>query len=227
MNKLFDYMDVCFFGDGNILKKFSVSAEMLTVADLFENTQTFLNMQTSGNAQYIDLTTSTSKILGWMSAMSNYGYGIYVDADSSIVTEDNPDVALFNFNQLTLQDNSTGRDHICANDYWVFDDTNCSKSSEEALYSPSTDNTNGLYFPPTGSLCISFNDRISTSAPSIWTSSDIAQRYLSHRSCDSGSNLTYEKILLYAESLTNYRDSRKNLYQSLYDQLNSILLVNS
>ena len=30
-------------------------------------------------------------------------------------------------------------------------------------------------------------------------------------------------IVKYANSLTNYRDSRINLYQGLYDQLNDIL----
>ncbi len=31
----------------------------------------------------------------------------------------------------------------------------------------------------------------------------------------------------YAQSLTNYRDSRQNLYQSFYDQLNGLLSANN
>jgi hypothetical protein len=85
--------------------------------------------------------------------------------------------------------------------------------------------TNGLYFAPTGTLCISLNTRISTSAPSIWTASDIAQRYLSVRSCKLNSDLAYEKILDYATSLTNYRDSRINLYKGVSDQLSDIQLI--
>ena len=86
VNHFFQYLDVCFFGDGNILKKFSVSSEMTTVSNLFTNTQTFLDMQTTGNTKYVDLTIATSKILSWMTAMNNYGLGIYLDADSGVLT---------------------------------------------------------------------------------------------------------------------------------------------
>ena len=79
-------MDVCFFGDGNILKKFYVSAEMTTVSDLFTNTQTFLDMQTVGNTKYINLDVASTHISGWMSAMNEYNIGVYVDADPAITT---------------------------------------------------------------------------------------------------------------------------------------------
>jgi hypothetical protein len=49
--------------------------------------------------------------------------GIYYDADSSINTEDNPFTALDNFNKITNA--GTGVNTTCANDYWVFDATNC------------------------------------------------------------------------------------------------------
>lgn len=155
-------------------------------------------MQTVGDVQYVDLTASTTKILGWMNAMNQYALGIYDDADSSVLTEANPNVAIANLNLLTLSYNTTSTDNVCANDLWVFDSTNCSNSASESLYVPSTDNTNGLYFPPTGSLCISLNSRLSNSAPSIWTSADIAQRYLSQRSCNTNSSKAYESILKYA-----------------------------
>lgn len=79
-------MDVCFFGDGNILKKFSVAEEMKTVSGLFENTQKYINMQTVGDLQYVDLTASTTKILGWMNAMNQYALGVYQDADPTNLT---------------------------------------------------------------------------------------------------------------------------------------------
>ena len=49
---------------------------MNTVSNLFLNVQTYLNMQTTGNAQYVDLTVSTGKIIGWMAAMNKYGLGL-------------------------------------------------------------------------------------------------------------------------------------------------------
>jgi len=55
--------------------------------------------------------------------LSKYRMGIYYDADSSINTEDNPFTALDNFNKITNA--GTGVNTTCANDYWVFDATNC------------------------------------------------------------------------------------------------------
>ena len=75
----------------------------------------------------------------------------------------------------------------CSSDYWVFDSSNCTNTGSEVTYTPSVDSTNGLYFPPTGTLCISLNSRISQSAPSIWSASDIANRYLSVRQCKTNS----------------------------------------
>jgi len=63
---------------------------MKTVEDLFVNTQNFLDMQTVGNTKYVDMTIVAGKLLGWMTAMNQYGSGIYIDADSAVVTEDNP-----------------------------------------------------------------------------------------------------------------------------------------
>ena len=190
-NHLFQYMDVCFFGDGDILRKFGLSNEMGTVAELFDNVQTYLNMQTVGNAQYVSLAASPTRILGWMTAMTKYGQGVYNDAAPGVVDESDPYNALNGLNLRTLASNSTGVNTTCANDFWVFDATNCTNGATEALYTPSNDNTNGLYFPPTGSLCIPLNTRISNNAPSIWSAADIAQRYLSVRSCKVNSSEAY------------------------------------
>ena len=111
----------------------------------------------------------------------------------------------------------------CANDHWVFDVTNCSTNTSESIYTPTASISTGLYIPPTGTLCISLNTRIQQSAPSIWTASDIAQRYLSVRSCTPNASSAYNQIIQYAEALTNYRDSRINIYKSLSNQLSSLL----
>ena len=71
-------------------------------------------MQTSGNAQYVDLSVSTTKIINWMNTMNQYGLGIYIDSDSTVTTEDNPNVALANFNLITYTSNSTLTDTMCS-----------------------------------------------------------------------------------------------------------------
>ena len=179
-------------------------------------------MQTAGNSLYIDTTVAPSKILSWIGTMNNYANGIPYDADPNDLSENNPFVSLRNLNKRTNQ-SSAGVNTTCANDLWVFDATNCTRTASETLFSPTANITNGVYIPPSGSVCISLNTRISQSAPSIWTASDIAQRYLALRSCKQNSPTAYNEILDYAEALTNYRDSRINLYKSLSSQLNNLL----
>lgn len=183
-------------------------------------------MQTSGNTIYVDKTIASTKVLNWMNQMTNYSLGVYVDSNSSDTSQNNSVVALAHMN-LRTNINSTGVNTTCARDFWVFDPTNCSYSGSQSIYTPSSDTTNGVYIPPTGSLCISLNSRISQTAPSIWTTSDIANRYLAIRNCSSPTNSTYayDEIVYYATSITNYRDSRINLYKSLYDQLSNLLTV--
>lgn len=74
-------MDVCFYGDGNILKKFNLQSEMDTVTNLFVKIQNFYNMENSATSVYVDQTISPNKIQGWIYAMGNYSSGIYVDWD--------------------------------------------------------------------------------------------------------------------------------------------------
>ena len=102
---------------------------MGTVSDLFLNVQTFLNMQSAGNAQYVSLAVATTKILGWMTAITKYGQGIYLDSQPGVTDNSNPYIALANLNRHTLSHNSTGVNTSCANDLWVFDSTNCSLSA--------------------------------------------------------------------------------------------------
>jgi hypothetical protein len=97
---------------------------MKSVSDVFLNVQTYLNMQSSGNTQYVDITAAPTKILSWMSQMNDSAVGINVDSLASDTSENNPTVALAHMNLLTDQ-NSVGVNTTCANDYWVFDETNC------------------------------------------------------------------------------------------------------
>lgn len=100
-NKFFDYLDVCLFDDGNILKKFQLAKEMESVSEVFLNVQAYLNMQTSGNTQYVEITTASTKILSWMNQITNYGSGITIDSTTSDTSENNPTVALANMNKIT------------------------------------------------------------------------------------------------------------------------------
>jgi hypothetical protein len=97
---------------------------MATVSALFLNIQTFLNMQTAGNAQYVNLNTAPTKILAWMNTMNKYAQGIYKDGVGAAGDAD-PYNAINHLNLLTLSYNSTSVTKICANDLWVYDATNC------------------------------------------------------------------------------------------------------
>ncbi len=66
---VFTKLDVCVYGDGNVLEKFNLSNEMLTVTNLFTNIQTYFDYQDSASVNYIDPTFSTNKIQGWIDAM--------------------------------------------------------------------------------------------------------------------------------------------------------------
>lgn len=58
---------------------------------------------------------------------------------------------------------------------------------------------------------------------SAWTASDLTRRYTQTRgSCPDA----YDKILEYAYTIISFRDSRINLFQGIYDQLERILNKN-
>jgi hypothetical protein len=90
---------------------------------------------------------------------------------------------------LRTNSGSAGVNTTCAHDMWVFDATNCSNAS--ARFTPTANISTGLFIP-SDSLCISLNTRIQQSAPSIWTASDIAQRYLAVRSCATNASSAYD-----------------------------------
>jgi len=160
--------------------------------------------------------------------MEKYGSGIYIDAPNA-TTDNNPYIALSNLNKFTDEHNSGTSNVTCAKDYWAYDAVNCTFGPSESVFSPGPNDTVGLYHPPTGSLCISLNSRLSTNSPSIWTTNDIANRYLALRQCNPAQNSpsAFDSIISYARSITNYRDSRINLYLSLQSQLGAILGENT
>lgn len=82
-NKFFNYLDVCFFEDGNILKKFHLADEMKTVAEAFFDAQTYLDMQTPGNSLYVDATNAPARIIAWGNYMDRLGLGTIADSLSS------------------------------------------------------------------------------------------------------------------------------------------------
>lgn len=148
-NHIFSTLTPCFYGNGSISASFTMTSETATVSQLYGDINTYLNMLDSSKATFVNLNTSIDTITAWVNTLSKYKSGIYVDAPSSVITEDNPAVALRNMNDLS--NNSTG----CTKDYWVFDKTNCTGNSTEVVYSATI--TSGTSFPSTGFLCMSFN----------------------------------------------------------------------
>lgn len=146
-------LDVCLFGDGNALEKFSIAQEMETVTNLFSNIVTFYNYESSGNSKYIDLTISTSKISGWINAMTKYGQGIYIDSVAAQTTDDNPNYAIASLN---LYSNTGGGLATGSKDRWVWDATNCTVPSEHTYHADNS-TYNGSYLNLSVVYCMSFN----------------------------------------------------------------------
>lgn len=77
---MFNRLDVCILGDGNVLKKFNIDNEMKTVTDLFTNISTYFDYDNPSSSNYIDLAISSGKIQGWINAIENYRLGVYIDS---------------------------------------------------------------------------------------------------------------------------------------------------
>lgn len=145
-------VDVCVFGNGDALSKFSLDKEMNTVESLFTNIQTYFDYTNTVSSNYVDLSISTNKITGWISAMENYRLGIYIDYDPAVTSNDNPNYAIAQLNTYTYTGSGVPTGSM---DVWVFDKTNCTNPNQH------------IYSAPTGSLgttlstsyvtCISFN----------------------------------------------------------------------
>lgn len=67
-------------------------------------------------------------------------------------------------------------------------------------------------------MCISFNEKIVNTYSNSWNLNDFTKRYQQViHSCPA-----YSDIISYGRSLINYRDSRRNLFQGIKDQLISL-----
>ena len=60
--------------------------------------------------------------------MGQYKSGIYVDADPALTTEDNPQISIKGMNKYA-NNGTGGTPASCTNDYWVFDNTNCTHNA--------------------------------------------------------------------------------------------------
>lgn len=226
--RFFDKISTCFYGNGSISSQFAIANEVQTVSALYADATTFLNLRNPTTALYIDPAYSTTKIQNWMTAIDKYRLGIYVDTDPTdpaFTTDSNPNKALLEMNKYTNNGNG-GSPPSCTNDYWVFDSTNCTYNATETIYHATTSSTSGSTFASTGTMCISLNEKYQNQSSNSWEVSDFANRYVSRRRCNNNVE-SYDKIMYYATSLANYRDSRTNLYQNIKDQLDALLTANN
>ena len=58
-------LNVCLFGDGNVLKKFQIEDEMNTIALMFENIELFKEYENATNDKYVDQTISSNRLDSW------------------------------------------------------------------------------------------------------------------------------------------------------------------
>lgn len=214
---MFGRLDVCLFGDGNAMKKFSIASEMETVTNLFTNIQTYQDYTNTLSTNYVNLAISTGKISGWMSAVNNYKKGVYIDTNPAITSSDNPNYAISQLNLYTYQGGGVATG---SKDVWVWDKANCTDPTQITYTSTAALGT-GL--STTNVTCLSFNEKLSTNSPSIWSFSDFTMRYVQIR---GGYNDAYKQIQLYGATLIAFRDSRINLFSAIYDDLSALLTTN-
>ncbi len=124
---------------------------MSTVTDLFTNIQTYYDYTNSVSTNYINLNIATGKISGWVSAISNYKLGIYVDTSTTITSNDNPNYAIGQLNLYTYQGGGVATG---SKDVWVWDKINCTDPSQ-VIYNASA--TPGTGLSSTYVTCMSFN----------------------------------------------------------------------
>ena len=150
---------------------------MGTVTDLFSLIQTYFDYENELSTNYIDKNISTGKILNWLSTVTNYQQGVYIDYDETVSTDDNPNYAI---KSLDLYTKGGAGVPVCAKDRWVFDKTNCTLANE-TVYITGTDANGVALQTSNASICISFNEKFSISMNSPWTASDFTRRYTQTR----------------------------------------------
>jgi hypothetical protein len=214
----FTRLDTCVFGDGNALAKFSLAKEMSTVEALFTDILTYFDYTNQLSNNYINLGICSSKIAGWVSAMENYRLGVFVDANPSVTSSDNPNYAI---SQLNLYTYTGGGVPTGSQDVWVFDKANCTDPNQHT-YAAGT--TAGTSLSSSFVYCISFNEKLIVTATSSWSFSDFTMRYVQIR---QDYPTAYNKTLYYGATLIAFRDSRINLFQAIKDRLTALQTSNS
>jgi hypothetical protein len=211
-------LNTCVFGDGSILSSFNSLGEVTTISNLFTQIDTYNHMTNSTNVNYVDLTNSLSRINAWITTVANYRDGKFYDAITTDTTNANPFVAINTLNGYTI--NATGGQN-CTQDYWVYDALNCTTGM--SVYTPGSTAAEGTYLQSTP-VCFSFNTRLQTSSPSIWTQSDFNNRYIS---ISLNCTTSYTNIITQGFAIIKYRDSRINLYTAIGNDLSNLLTSNN
>jgi hypothetical protein len=191
---------------------------MNTVTSLFTNIQTYTSYTNSASNSYINPSISTGVISGWINAISNYKLGIYVDTNPGITSNDNPNYAISQLNLYTYQGGGVATG---SKDVWVWDKTNCTDPTW-AVYAATA--STGTNLSSTFVTCISFNEKLSTTSPSIWSFSDFTMRYVQIRNAYPDA---YNQIIYYGQTLIAYRDSRINLFNAIQTDLTALVTSNT
>ena len=191
---------------------------MSTVENIFTNIITYNEYNNALSTDYVNTAISTSKISGWINAMSNYKLGVYVDADTSITSNDNPNYAIAQLNLYTYQGGGVATG---SKDVWVWDSVNCTDPTY-IVYAAGA--SPGITLSTSNVTCISFNEKLTTSSTSSWSFSDFTMRYVQIRQDYSDA---YNFIQSYGATLIAHRDSRVNLFQAIEDKLSDLLTLNN
>lgn len=210
-------IDVCLFGDGNILRTFNAYSEMQTVQSLFDNIDSLTAMTTTSNSQYVDVNIAVNKIVSWMTTIGKYRDGILVDSSPVEANDKNPQHSLKSLNDYTFR---AVNGQNCSQDMWVFDNANC--LSGYNVYSPGPTVVNGITLTTTP-LCISFNEAIAQGRDP-WSQTDFGSRYVQIAQRCSAS---YPIIVNYGNALIRFRDSRVKLFKAILNDLTSLQTLNS
>jgi hypothetical protein len=153
-----------------------------------------------------------------MGAIENYRLGVYVDSDPAITSSNNPNYAI---NQLNLYSYTGGGVPTGSSDVWVWDKANCTSPGQTVYTAVSSPGTS---LSTTQVTCISFNEKLISTATSSWSFSDFTMRYVQIR---QNYPTAYNKTLYYGATLIAFRDSRLNLFQAIKDKLSALLTQNN
>ena len=116
-------MDVCIYGDGNVLQKFNIAQEMDTVSQLFVNIDLFNEYEDSTSDKYIDQALSQTEITTWVATLTDRRDGVTKDVDVALTTDANAMHALENMVGYSLWTTANAGDSSarCTRDRWVYD----------------------------------------------------------------------------------------------------------